>query len=134
MIKSLLRSYLINLFALWAASYYLGSFHLSNGVESLFLIGLGFTLVHLTIEPLFQILLGPINFLSLGAVGLIVDSIMFYLLTLYFPQASVSAWNFPGANFYGFILPSFEFNLITGTILTALFINIIRRGLNLLAN
>lgn len=134
MIKSLIRAYLINIFALWAAATYLGSFHLAHGAESLLLVGLGFTAIHLLIEPIIGLILGPINFLTLGAFGLVVDSVVLYLLTIYFPQVTVSAWNFPGANFSGFILPPFGFNLITGTILSALVINIIRRILTILAD
>lgn len=134
MLKSLIRAYLINIYALWAAAAYLGSFHLVHGTESLLLVGLGFTVIHLLIEPIVGIILGPINFLTLGALGLVVDSAALYLLTIYFPQVTVSAWSFPGANFSGVILPPFEFNLITGTILSALVINIIRRVLTILAD
>lgn len=134
MVKSLIRTYLINVFALWAAASYLGSFHLSNGLQSLLLIGLGFTLLHLLIEPIVAMILGPINFLTLGLLGLVVDSAALYLLTLYFPQVSITAWNFPGANFSGFILPAFKFTQITGTVLSALVINIIRRLLVVLVD
>ena len=132
MVKRLFRSYLINVVALWLTSIYIGSFHLSNGVGSLVLAGVGFTLVHLTVGPIIKMILGPVNFLTLGAVGLIIDSIILYILTIYFPQISTSGWNFPGASLGGVVLPPFDFNLITGTILSALVINIIRRGLTLL--
>lgn len=134
MVKELVRSYLINVFALWMAASYLGSLHLPNGLQSLLLVSLGFTILHLIIEPVVSLILGPINSLTMGTLGLVVDSAVLYLLTIYFPQVTVSAWSFPGANFSGFILPPFEFNLITGTILSALIINIIRRALTILAD
>lgn len=132
MVKTLIRSYLINIFALWVAASYLGSFHLTNGLQSLLVVGFGFTILHIIIEPIVSMILGPVNFLTLGLFGLVVDSGALYLLTLYFPQVSTSAWNFTGANVSGFIIPAFEFTLITGTILSALVINIIRRILTVL--
>lgn len=134
MIKSLIRAYLINIFALWITATYLGSFHLTHGAESLLLVGLGFTAIHLLIEPLIGLILGPINFLTLGTLGLVIDAAVLYLLTIYFPQVTVSAWSFPGASISGFVIPPFEFSLITGTVLSALVINIIRRTLTILAD
>ncbi len=132
MIKHLLRTYSINVVALWVTSIYIGSFHLANGIGSLFLAGIGFTLIHLTIGPIIRMVLGPVNFLTLGLVGLVVDSVILYVLTIYFPQINTSGWNFSGATIAGVILPPYEFNLITGTILSALVINIIRGGITLL--
>jgi len=132
--KSLIRAYLINIFALWVVASYIGSFHLANGVESLLIVGLGFTFLHLIIGPIIGLILGPINFLTLGFLGLAIDSIALYLLTLYLPKVSISAWSFPGASLSGIILPPFEFTIITGTILSAFIINIIRRLLTVLAD
>lgn len=134
MVKSLIRAYLINLFALWITAAYIGAFHLNFGLQSVLLVGLGFTVLHLLVEPVVAMILGPINFLSLGLLGLVVDSAVLFLLTRYFPQISISAWSFPGASFSGFILPPFEFTTLTGTVLSALVINIIRRTLTVLAD
>lgn len=131
MIKNLIRSYFINVVSLWITSIYIGSFHLANGIESVLIASIGFTLIYLTIGPIINFILGPINFLTLGVIGLILDSIILYGLTIYFPQINTSGWSFPGASLGGVILPSFNFNLITGTILSALVINIIRRSLTL---
>ncbi len=134
MIKHVFRSYLINLFALWATSQFIGAFILSGGVQGLLIVGAGFTILHLLIRPLLSAILGTINFLTLGLVGLLLDSAILYGLTLYFPQVSVVPWDFPGGVVYGFILPPYSFGLILATILTALIINVIRQTLQTLAS
>lgn len=133
MIKHITRSYLINLFALWVVAEYIGAFHINEGLKSLLIVGAGFTVLHLIIKPILSTVLGAVNFLTLGIVGLLVDAALLYGLTLYFPQVSITPWVFPGASIEGFIIPSIEFTLITGTILTAFVINLIRQGLNALA-
>ncbi|MCL4390298.1 MAG: phage holin family protein [Patescibacteria group bacterium] len=126
MIKGLIRSYLINLFALWVVSVYIGAFRLANGWESLLLVSAGFTLLHLFFRPIISIITGPLNFLSLGLVGLVIDAIILYGLTLYFPQVSIVPWNFAGATVNGFVIPAYSFSVLTGAILSAAVINLIR--------
>ncbi len=132
MIKSVIRSYLISLFALWVTASYIGSFHLANGFKSLLLVGLGFTFLHLLIRPIASLLLGPLNFLTLGLIGLVIDSFLLYGLTLYFPQVNITAWGFTGVEIQGFVIPPFNFSLITGTVLSAAIINVVRSTLSLL--
>jgi uncharacterized membrane protein YvlD (DUF360 family) len=126
MIKSLLRNYLINLFSLAVAIHYIGSLRFSGDWQSLLLLSAGFTLLHTLIGPLLKTILGPLNFLTLGAVGLIIDSALLYILAIYFPFISVVPWQFPGGEFSGIIIPAVALNLVTGTILAAFVINLIR--------
>lgn len=133
MIKFLVRSFLINIFALWATANYIGSFHLTDGIKSLLFVGLGFTILHFAIKPITNLILGPLNFLTLGLIGLVIDSLILYALTIYFPQVAITSWQFTGAEFSGFVIPPFSFNLITGAVLSAAVINVIRSTLSLLS-
>lgn len=133
MIKSVTRNYLINLFALWVTANYIGGFHLAEGLKSLLLVGAGFTLLHLLLKPILKLILGPINFLTLGLIDLVIDGGILYLLTLYFPQISITGWFFPGLVTNYFILPAWDFNIITSTVVAALTINVIRSVLCLLS-
>lgn len=134
MIKAVIRSYLINIFALWATAQYIGSLRLPGDWQMFFLLALGFTALHLLVKPVLKIFLGPINFLSLGLVDLLLDGGILYLLTYYFPFAAIIPWIFPGLTFEGIIIPAIELNVITGAIAAALVINIIRGGLLVLVS
>lgn len=126
MIKAVIRAYLINVFALWVTAQYVGGFQLAEGLKSLLLVGTGFTVLHLILRPILQIILGPINFLTLGLIGLAIDSGLLYLLTLYFPQISIISWNFPGLETAFFILPSLNLNVLGVTVVSAALINFLR--------
>jgi uncharacterized membrane protein YvlD (DUF360 family) len=132
MIKIISRSYIVNVFALWFTSTQITSFILANGWQSLLMVALGFTLLHILIKPIANMVLGGINFLTLGLIGLLVDAIILYVLTLYLPQVSIGAWDFPGYIYNGFVIPSYSFGQIGTTIISAFFINIIRTLADLL--
>lgn len=134
MIKKLIRLYLINVFALWVVSSYIDGFHLSEGFKSLFVVGAGFTALHLIIKPIITMILGPINLLTLGLIGLIVDGALLYLLTIYFPQISITSWTFSGYNLQGIILPVTYFNFWASTIVSAAIINVVRGVLSFLSS
>jgi len=133
MVKSLVRAYLINLFALWVTSRIIGGFHLSEGLKSLLLVSGGFTLLYLILRPILHLFFGAFSFITFGLVGLIIDSGLLYLLTLYFPQVSVSSWSFSGWNSQYFNIPAYEFNVLLTTVISAFLINVIRSGLTSLS-
>ncbi len=133
MIKEITRSFLINIFALWVTAAYITGFELSEGLRSLLIVGAGFTALHLILKPALSVVTGPLNFLTLGLIGLVIDAIILYILTLYFPQITINPWFFPGWSFDGFTVPSYEFNKLGATVISAFVINLIRSALRTLA-
>lgn len=99
---------------------------MAHGIESLLLVGAGFTALHLLIRPILGLFLGVLNFLTLGLVGLAVDAVLLYGLTLYFPQIVITAWTFPGLVINGFIVPATDFSNWEVMILAAFIIGAIR--------
>lgn len=132
MIKTILRTFVINVFALWLASTYIGGFHVADGWRSLLIVGVGFTLVHTLIKPLLSVVLGPLNFITLGLVGALIDAGLLFGMTMYFPQISISAWIFPGLVTPYLAIPAIELNLVSSTIFSAIFIDVIRSILSTL--
>ncbi len=134
MIKSLVRNYLINIFALWVAAQYIGGFQVAEGWKSLLIVGAGFTALHLVLKPVLKIFLGALNFLTLGLIDLLIDGGILYLLTLYFPQVSISAWSFPGLTTDYLSLPVYDLNIILTTLVSAFVINVVRSVLQSLVS
>lgn len=132
MIKKLVRSYLINLLAIWIVARYIDGFHLAEGLKSLLFVGLGFTALHIVLKPVLKAFLGTLNFLTLGLIDLVIDSGILYLLTLYFPQVWISYWQFPGFESQYVTLPRYELNIVATTVITALGLNVIRSFLEAL--
>lgn len=133
MLKFITRPLLINIFSLWFCSFLIGSLQFSGGIRSLLLLAVFLTAVHLLVKPLLDLLLGSMNFLTLGLIGLVADSAILFLLTLYYPEVKIIPWSFPGLSIEGFTIPPMTFNVPGGTVLSAFIINFIRQILLVLA-
>lgn len=129
MIKKLIGSFLINIFSLYACAQIIQGFHLPDKFQSMVLVVGAFTLIHLFLKPILNIFLKTLNFLTLGLIGLVLDAIILYALTVYFPQLSISPWNFPGLNLGSIIIAERSLNMIETTLASAFFINLLRSGL-----
>lgn len=126
MIKDFVRSFIVNSLVLWVLTQYVTGFHINNGVVPLFIVSLGFTILHLLMKPLLETIFSSINFLTLGAVGVGVDSAILVIITKYFTQISISPWHFQGATIQGYNLPPSDLSTLATVILVALVLNIVR--------
>ncbi len=87
--------------------------------------------VSIIIRPIFSVVLLPINMLTLGSVSLILNSALMYALTIYLPGFAIKAFNFPGSNLYGFILPPYSFNQLATIILVGAIITLVQKILHI---
>jgi len=126
MIKKILGSFLINIFALFVTSQFVSGLKISLQLQQFLIVGVGFTLVHLILKPILDILFRPLNFLTLGIAGFILDAAILYAMTIYFPQISITPWNFTGLVIYGISLPPRFFGIIETTVIASFIINFIR--------
>jgi len=126
-IKKYLRLFLINLVSFWLVAKLIEGVGYSGGFQTLAWAALALMIVNLTVKPLINLLLLPINLITLGAFRWLVNVLALYLVTLVVPQLKISAFLFPGFNYQGFIIPpvylaifwvlviaSFLISLITG--------------------
>lgn len=126
MIKKIIRAYLVNILALYLVSTYISGLKLSHGLESLLEVGAIFTIIHLLLRPILGFITGPLNFLTFGLIGLVIDGGLLYAMTIFFPQISVAKWYFPGFSLDNFTLAPMHLEIFAVTILCALVINLIR--------
>lgn len=111
--KRLVRIFLFSLFSLWLTPNLIEGFKITDGVETYALAAAALAFIYLFIKPILRLFFLPINLASLGLLSWVVNVAVLYLLTLIVPQIKISAWNFPGASFEGFIVPPYHFNQIT---------------------
>lgn len=133
MLKNLIRIMLINGVALFLTSRYISGFHLNFAWQSLVVVTVVFTAIHLFVKPILGLFFGPINFLTFGSVSLALDVGILYILSVFFPQVSFSSWLFPGLTSFGFVIPAYQFPPLGSTIISALLINFVRGFLTYLA-
>lgn len=82
-------------------------------------------LFNLFVRPLVNLLLLPINILTLGAFRWVVNVISLYLLTLIIPGFAISGFAFSGFAFQGLVIPAFSVGLIWAFILISFLLSFI---------
>lgn len=122
--KKNLRLFLFNFVSLWLASAILLGVSFSAGYQIIALSALVLSLVNLLIKPLINILLLPINLLTLGGFRWLSNVIALYLVTLFVPQFKIAGFLFPGFNYEGFVIPQMYLSLFWVFVLTSFIISL----------
>lgn len=71
--------------------------------------------------------------MTLGLIGWVVDAVLLYMLTIYFPQVVITPWTFTGLDYGGIAVQAISFNFWMSTFVASAVINIVRDVLSLLA-
>lgn len=132
-VKSLLRLFIINLFALYLTSRLVIGFSYTGSWQTLAFGSLIFTAINFFIKPLFKLLFLPFNLFTFGSFSFLINSLMLYLLTHLVSQFSITAWLFTGYNYQGFVIPQIQFNYISTLILSSYLISVMATLLNWLS-
>lgn len=92
LIGSFLLRWFINFLGLWAAAALLTGVDYGNRLAVLVWAALIFSLVNAAIRPLVVVLALPAIILSLGLFIFVVNALMLYLVTVLYPDFSVSSF------------------------------------------
>lgn len=106
MVKKYLKLFLINSASIWLIAQLAAGIILKEGLQTLVTAGLVLTLVNLGVKPLINLLLLPINLITLGTFRWLVNVLVLWLVTAIVPQFQINAFAFSGFNWQGFIIPS----------------------------
>lgn len=118
--KYFVRMFLFQVVSLWFTSQLIPMLVIQGSWYTLIVAGLVLSLLILIVRPLLTILFIPINVMTLGLFSWFVNVIVLYLLTVFVPEISVRAWQFPAYSLAGFSSPSFFISYIAALILTSL--------------
>lgn len=85
--KNILWRLLINMASLYATVHFIGGprIHISGGIGSYFFAALVLGFVNTFIKPILKILTFPINFLTLGLFGVILNAFLLKLVAVFSP-------------------------------------------------
>lgn len=117
--KYFVKTWVFYVFALWLTKELFPAFIVSGSWTTVFLSGLILSLLMLIVKPILKILFIPINILTFGLLSWVVNVVVIYLLTLFAPNVSVTAWYFPGVSWQGFTIPGAQISYILCLIITA---------------
>ena len=126
--KYLVRVFLFHSFSLWLVSQILPALTIHGGWTVLLFAGLILSLLMLLVAPILRILFIPINIITFGLMSWAINVIVLWLLTIFVPNVTISAWTFPGASWAGFVIPSvslsYGFALIAVSLAVSFLVNV----------
>jgi putative membrane protein len=118
--KSILQKILVNTLAILIASSLIGGLTWGSHLSTLLLASLVLALVNAFIRPFLKILFLPINVITLGLFGWVINVIVLYLTTLIVPGFHVIAFSltlgsttFVLNHLLAYIVVSFLLNILT---------------------
>lgn len=124
MFKNFIRKILANVAAFYLVDLILEGFIVEKTIETIFGAALVLTLVDYFIKPLIKIISFPINFITLGFFGLLINSILLYITVLLVDQIKLTDGRFK-FDVMDFRLTEIYFSPILTLIVAATIISII---------
>lgn len=106
--KSLIRNYVVDTGALYIASILTSGLILAEGIKTLLLAGMGLTLASLTVKPLINLLILPLNLITFGLFKWVSSAVALYLVTLIVPGFKIDNFVFLAISSGWLNIPSFS--------------------------
>lgn len=94
-----------------------------------FFIG-GILLISLIVSPIFSVVLLPINLLTFGLVTFALNVILVFALIQFLPGFTIAAYDFPGANIGGVIIPPAKLTQVSTILAFALVVTVVQKILH----
>lgn len=134
MIRATLRSFFYTAGALVAVSYLAGGgIAFSRGIETFLMASVVLSLVRHFVKPFLNILLLPINLMTLGLFHWVASAGLLYLVTLAVPGFTISQFNFQGFYSAPIVIPAINLTGVIAFIAVSFFISFINSFLYWLA-
>lgn len=121
--RRFLRSLAIHAIVLWFIAMYVGGVNFGNDLKLLLLASLALTLADTLIRPFINLLLLPLNLVTLGTFRWVSNAITLYIATLAVPSLKITAFTYPGLATGLFIIPAISFSVLWAFIIVALLIS-----------
>ncbi|MGB9911102.1 MAG: phage holin family protein [Microgenomates group bacterium] len=128
--KKYIRSFLFYFFSLWVLPNIISSVVFEEGIKTIATTALVLTIMNILIKPLINLLLLPVNILTLGLFRWLVNVITLYFTLILVPQFKIYNFNFPGFSYQGFVVPPLSFGKIATLILVSFILSLITTFLN----
>lgn len=123
--KRLMRFVVYHVFALWLTSAIIPTISISGNLWGMLSAGFMLTIMVMLLKPLLSLIFLPINILTLGLLGWVVNVVVLYLWTVFVPNVSLSPWVFSGVSIAGFVVPEVSLNYTWTLIVVSLVITAI---------
>lgn len=123
--KTILRTFLFSLFALWITTQLDSGFKIIGDWQTYILGAAVLAFIFIFVKPILKLFFLPINFLSLGLLSWLVNVAVLYLLTLLVPQVQVLDWQFLGISYQGLVVPPYHLNPVANFVFVSFLLSFI---------
>jgi putative membrane protein len=108
--KSILRRVVFYSVALFLVAQFLEGVRVGGGLITYIIGGIVLSVLFMIVKPILSIITLPLNIITLGLFSFLINAIILYLLTIFVPDISISAFRFNGFSFLGFVIPQLQIN------------------------
>lgn len=123
--KSILRRIVFYAVALFLTSQIITGLTVNGGVGTYLIGGVALAILFLIVKPILSIVTLPLNIITLGLFSFLINAIILYLLTIFVPNISISAFTFKGFAFAGFVIPSLSINTFLTFVIASILLSFI---------
>ena len=113
-----------NLVAIWAITLLLTGVKVTGGFLAYLILALIISLVNWGVKPILTFLTLPFNFLTLGLLNIIIDIVLFYVISLVIPGYEITAGEFIGIDASIFVIPAWHTSLLVTIVIGALLLSL----------
>lgn len=117
--RSILRNVLLNFLSLFIIARITAGINYRDNLLTLFWAAILLFLLNLIVKPVLNLLLMPINLITMGAFRWVINVIVLLLVTLLVPGFSIVKFTFPGLALSGFVIPSLTFTFFWALVLVS---------------
>lgn len=121
--KRILRLLFLNICALYFVNYVWGNLSFDNSLKNLLLISAILTFFELILKPVINLLLLPINLITMGLIRIVTNTLGLYLTTFFVDNFQLNNIFRPSFTWEGFNFPTLTFNGIMAYVITSVTIS-----------
>jgi putative membrane protein len=123
--RFVLKGFIISTGSLYIVSQLISGLVFAEGIYTLVLAGFVLMLANLIIKPVLNILLLPLNLITLGLFKWVTYAITFYLVTLVVPGFKITEFIFKAFNSYWFNIPGITLHGVFAFVAFAFLISLV---------
>ncbi len=127
--QDFLRQSLINSFSLYIVASVFPGLTVPQQIFSLIWAGIIFTLINRLVKPVIKLFLLPINLVTLGLFGWLVNVLVLLIATRLVDSLSITGFISQAFTYSGFSVPSLTFSPLIALILASFLLSLTFRGI-----
>lgn len=131
--KGLIFRFLVTAFAVMVTTSYVPGIKYAGGWQTLFLVTLVLFVINLFIKPILLLFTLPVEVVTLGLFGIIINALMLLLVAKIVPQFTIEDFLFSGLSFGGIVIAPTAVPVLGTAIIGSILINLIAGLLRWLA-